>query len=196
MASDRGGAPGHYGALGVHPSASPRQIEQAFLAWRERLAKGLESAAAYRRAESAYHVLAAADSRSRHDRQLGLLPHPAWGEGRDRAARDYVRLGLRELERGSPERARLFLERAASLDPRDPHARSYLAVALARTGGSLHEAARHGCCAVEQRPREAAFHFNLAEVYSLAGLRTRALATRARGWQALAASLLRRRESV
>ena len=192
MNSDKGCAPGYYGALGVQPSASPRQIEQAFLAWGERLAKGKENIAAYRRAESAYHILAAPDSRSRHDRQLGLLEHPAWAAGRDRAARDYVRLALRELERGSPDRARLFLERAVSLDPRDPHARSYLALALARTGGSLHEAARHGRCAIERQPREAAFFFNLAEVYSVAGLRTRALATRVRGWQALAAAMLHR----
>jgi len=196
MNSSKECAPGHYGALGVQPSASPRQIEQAFLAWGDRLAKGKESVAAYRLAESAYHVLAAPDSRSRHDRQLGLLPHPAWAAGRDRAARDYVRLALRELERGSLDRARLFLERAVSLDPWDPQARSYLGLVLARTGGNLHEAARHGRCAIERRPREAAFFFNLAEVYSAAGLRTRALATRVRGWQTLAAAVLHRHRSV
>jgi tetratricopeptide (TPR) repeat protein len=192
MGSEKACAPGHYGALGVQPSASPRQIEMAFHAWGDRLAKGVESVAAYRRAESAYHILATPDSRSRHDRQLGLLSHPAWAAGRDRAARACVRLALRELGRASPDRARLLLDRAVSLDPQEPHARSYLALALARTGGSLHEAVRHGRYAIERRPREAAFFFNLAEVYSAAGLRTRAFATRARGWQALAAAVLRR----
>jgi Flp pilus assembly protein TadD len=196
MSPEKGCSPGHYGVLGVQPSASPRQIEQAFLAWGDRLAKGKESVAAFRRAESAYHILAAPDSRLRHDRQIGLLPHPAWAAGRDRAARDYVRLALRELECGSPDRARLFLERAVSLDPRDARARSYLGLALVRTGGSLHEAARHGRSAIERQPREAAFFFNLAEVYSAAGLRTRALTTRFRGWQALAAGMLHRHRSV
>jgi hypothetical protein len=196
MSSGKGSAPGHYGALGVQPSASPRLIEQAFLAWGDRLARGLESLAAYRRAESAYHVLATPDSRARHDRQLGLLTHPAWAGGRDRAARDCIRQGLRELGRGSAGRARPLLERAVSLDPRDPQARSYLALALARTGGSLHEAARLGRLAIERRPREAAFYFNLAEVYSTAGLRTRAFAIRARGWHALAVAVFRPHRSV
>jgi Flp pilus assembly protein TadD len=196
MNSGKGSDPGHYGALGVRPSASPRQIEQAFLAWGDRLGKGMESLAAYRRAESAYHVLATPGSRARHDRQLGLLSHPAWAEGRDRAARDCIRLGLRELGRGSAGRARPLLERAVSLDPRDPQARSYLALVLARTGGNLHEAARHGRLAIERRPREAAFYFNLAEVYSTAGLKSRAFTTRARGWQALAGAIFRYYRSV
>jgi Flp pilus assembly protein TadD len=184
-------APGHYGALGIQPSASTRQIELAFHAWGCRLARGAESLAAYRRAESAYHVLATPDSRARHDRQLGLVPHPAWAKERDRAAQACLRTALRELGGGSADRARRLLERAVSLAPEDPSARSYLGLALARTGGSLHEAARHGRCAIEQRPREAAYYFNLAEVYTAAGLRSRALATRARGWQVLATTLFR-----
>ena len=43
--------------------------------------------------------------------------------------------------------------------------------------------------ALARRPREAAFLFNLAEVYAAAGLRARACAFRARGWHAVAASL-------
>lgn len=189
-------SPGHYGALGVRPSASPRQIEQAFLAWGDRLARGEESVASYRRAECAYHALASPDSRARHDRQIGLVAHPAWSAGRDRAARDSVRHGLREIGRGEPARALPALRRAVSLDPLDPQARSYLALALARSGGNLHEAAGHGRLAVERRPREAVFHFNLAEVYSVAGLKSRALATRARGWKALAIAMLRAKKWV
>jgi predicted Zn-dependent protease len=196
MDSEPLSAPGHYGALGVEPSATQRQIELAFHAWGGRLACGAVSAAAYQRAESAYHVLATPGSRARHDRQLGLLPHPAWGGGRDRAARARVRLALRELGRGEVDLARRLLDRAVSLSPENPHARSYLGLALARTGGSLHEAARHGRYAIEQRPREAAFYFNLAEVYGTAGLRARALATRARGWQALGGALFRRNHPV
>jgi len=185
-------APGHYGALGVMPAASPREIELAFRAWAERKAAGATSLDAYRRAETAYHILATSASRARHDRQLGLLLHPAWAAGRDSDARGWIRRALRELERGRADRARQLLDRAVSLIPEDPQARSYLALAMARTGGCLHEAVRHGRYAIERRPREAAFLFNLAEVYALAGLRSRALATRARGWHAIAVSLIPR----
>jgi len=181
---------GHYGALGVPPAASQRQIELAFRGWQERRRAGVESVAAYRRAESAYHVLCAPDSRARHDRQLGLVTHPAWTAGRDQAARACVRHALRELGQGRAGQARRLLDRAVALAPENPLARSYLALALARSGGCLHEAARHARYAIERRPREAAFFFNLAEVYAVAGLRARAFAFRARGWHAVAVSTL------
>lgn len=182
--------PGLYGALGVPPTATARQIELAFRGWGERLGRGRESLAAYRRAESAYYVLSAAEARARHDRQLGLVRHPAFGETGASSAGALTRRALRELARGHAGPARVLLDRAVSRSPADPLARSYLAVALARSGGDLHEAARHGRFALEKRPGNAAFLFNLAEVYGVAGFRARALATRARGWQALAASLL------
>lgn len=184
------GAPGHYGALGVAPTATPRQVEQAYRRWGERLASGEEDLDAYRRAESAYHVLAVPDSRVRHDRQLGLLEHPAWRSQQDRLSQAWVRAALQELERGGVARALELLRRATSRVPNDPQARSYLALALVRAGGSLHEAAAHGRYATERQPEEPAFHFNLAEVYAAAGLRSRALGARARGWQAVLAALL------
>jgi Flp pilus assembly protein TadD len=186
---DRG--TGHYAALGVLPGASQRQIEGAFRAWAGRPRSTAEQLAAYRRAEHAYHVLADPEARGRHDRQLGLVAHPAWAAGRGPLVRACVRRGLRDLESGRAGPARRWLERAVALAPQDPHARSYLALALAKTGGCLHEAARHGTCAVERRPRDPALWFNLAEVYATAGLRMRSWGCRARGWRAVAAALVR-----
>ena len=190
MAAERRDAPGHYGALGVSSSATARQVELAFRAWGERLTAGLESAEAYRRAECAYYVLASSAARERHDRQLGLLLHPAWHAGRVRVARALVRRAFVELRHGRPGQAQVLLDQAVRHAPEDPLARSLLALALARSGGSLHDAARHGRYAVELKPREAAFHFNLAEVYASAGLRARAFATRLRGWRVVVAALI------
>jgi Flp pilus assembly protein TadD len=189
-------ASGYYEALGVSPTVSQRQIELAFRGWTERFRSGAASIEAYRRAESAYHILSAPHSRSRHDRQLGLVPHPAWAAGRDLAVRACIGRALHELEQGRIGRARHLLDHAVNLAPDDPHARSYLALVLARTGGCLHDAARHGRYALERRPREAAFFFNLGEVYAAAGLRARAHAIRGRGWLAIASSLLRRYRQV
>jgi len=189
-------ASGHYGALGVATAASQRQIELAFRGWTERCRTGAASTAAYHRAECAYHVLSTPDSRARHDRQLGLVTHPAWAAGRGLAVRACVSRALRELGQGRVVQARQLLDRAVSLAPQDPHARSYLALVLARTGGSLHDAERHGRYALERRPREAAFFFNLAEVYAAAGLRPRANAFRVRGWHAVAISLFWRQRTV
>ena len=190
MGTTRGGEAGHYGALGVSAAASQRQIELSFRAWEDRHRAGVESVDAFRRAESAYHVLCVPASRARHDRQLGLVAHPAWAAGRERAVREYTRRALRELGQGRAGQARRLLDRAVSLAPDDPLVRSYFALALARTGGCLHEAARHARYALSRRPREAAFCFNLAEVYAAAGLRARACAFRARGWHAIVISLL------
>lgn len=192
MESTRSRASGHYGTLGVPPDASQRQIERAFRGWEDRRRQGAVSVDDYRRAESAYQILSVPDSRMRHDRQLGLVDHPAWATGRAVVARKCLRHALRELDQGRPGRAVPLLERAVSLCPEDPQARSYLALAIARTGGCLHDADRHGRFAVERRPREAAFLFNLAEVYGAAGLRARAWVLRARAWRAVAASLMGR----
>jgi Flp pilus assembly protein TadD len=189
-------APGHYGALGVSPAASQRQIEQAFRGWTDRRRAGSESADSYLRAERAYHLLCVPEARLRHDRQLGLVTHPAWSAGRDRVARSCTRRALHELGQGRAGQARQLLDRAVALAPEDPHARSYLALALARTGGSLHEADRHARYALARRPREAAFLFNLAAVYAAAGLRARAWSTRARGWQTVLVSLFWRQRQV
>ena len=190
------GAAGHYGALGVSPAASQRQIEQAFRGWTDRRRAGAESNDSYLRAERAYHILSTPPARLRHDRQLGLVTHPAWAAGRDLAVRACIRRALLELAQGRAGRARQFLDRAVSIAPENPHARSYLALALARTGGSLHDADLHGRYALSRQPQEAAFFFNLAEVYAAAGLRARSCASRARGWHALAVSLFWRRPRV
>lgn len=196
MKSIKESAVGHYGALGVSPTVSQRQIELAFRGWTERRRMGATSTAAFHRAETAYHILSTPDSRARHDRQLGLVTHPAWMAGRGLAVRACVNRALRELGQGRVMQARQLLDRAVSIAPQDPRARSYLALVLARTGGSLHDAERHGRYAIERRPREAAFFFNLAEVYAAAGLRARAAAFRVRGWQAIAISLFLRQRTV
>lgn len=196
MSQTTGAAPGHYGALGVSPGATQRQIELAFRNWTDRRRAGEAGADVYRCAESAYHVLSVPGTRARHDRQLGLVAHPAWATGREPEVRACIRRALRELGEGRAPCARRLLERAVALAPDDPLARSYLALALARTGARLHDADRHGRYAVERRPREAAFLFNLAEVYAAAGLRARAVALRLRGWHALARSLLGRQRRV
>lgn len=192
MIATRRSAAGHYGALGVRQAASQRQIELAFHRWADLRRAGTVSADAYRRAESAYHVLSVPGLRAGHDRQLGLVPHPAWASERDRAVRACIGRALWQLGQGRALAARRLLGRAASLDPENPLARSYLALALARTGGCLHDAARHGRYALARRPCEAAFFFNLAEVYAAAGLRAMACALRARGWCAIVAAMVRR----
>jgi tetratricopeptide (TPR) repeat protein len=183
---------GHYRALGVPPDATTRAIERAFAAWKERLRSGQADAESYRRAESAYHVLSAPAARARHDRQLGLSPHPAWAGSAERSARVLCRYALAYLSGGRPDAARSLLQRATHLAPGDPLARSYLALAMARTRVSLHEAARHGEYAVERRPAEPAYLFNLAEVYAAAGLTARSVRARALAWRATAASLVRK----
>ena len=195
MAPMNQSSPGHYGALGVPPMSSQRQIEVAFRGWTERRRAGVQGDDAYRRAEIAYHVLSDPDARARHDRQVGLVQHPAWAAGRAPVVQACIRGALRDLGRGRADRARRLLDRAVALAPEDPHARSYLALAITRTGGCLHDAQRHGSYALERRPREAAFFFNIAEVYAAAGLSAKACAARVRGWHALAASMFRRPRS-
>jgi len=193
MQARRSTPPGHYGSLGIRTTAGPREIEQAFLAWGARLRSGDTDLESYRRAECAYHLLRDAQARARHDRQLGLCPHPAWSAAGERDASAGVRRAVRELARGRSDRARLLLLRAARAAPGDPAVRSYLALALARAGGELHEAARHARFAVERQPAEPAFLFNLAEVYAAAGLRGRSLGALVRAWRAVLASFLRGR---
>ena len=184
-------AVGHYAALGVTPEATQRAIELAFAEWRERLNAGHVAPESFRRAENAYQVLAAPASRAHHDRQLGLCPHPAWAATEKQSARSLCSRGVWHLSQGRPTAARPLLERAAALSPCDPLIRSYLGLALARTRTSLHEAARHGEYAVGRRPGVAAFLFNLAEVYAAAGLRGRAVRTRALAWRSAAVQLVR-----
>lgn len=186
---------GHYGALGVRVGASPREIEVAFLGWAERRDSGEVDLEAYRRAESAYHLLADPGVRARHDRQLGLCPHPAWSAGVERAVRADLLRAVRLLARGRNVEARVILERAVSLRAGSAAARSYLAQALVRTGASVHDALRHARFAVERRPADPAFLFNLAEVYAAAGLRTRSLGALVRAWRAVVFALLCGRSS-
>lgn len=192
MKARAGRAGGHYAALGVPAQATQRVIELAFAGWRERLSAGRVAQESFCRAESAYQILAAPAARARHDQQLGLCPHPAWSAAGKRSARSLCRRGVWHLSHGRPAAARPLLQRAAALAPGDPLARSYLGVALVRTRANLHEAARHGEYAVERRPREAAFLFNLAEVYAAAGLRGRAVRTRALAWRAAVVQFVRR----
>jgi predicted Zn-dependent protease len=183
---------GLYGTLGVRIAASPREIEVAFREWGSRRVSGAADLEGYRRAEAAYHLLADPGARARHDRQLGLSQHPAWSAGKERAIATGLLRAAHLLARGRNVQARQALERIVPLAPGDPAARSYLALALARTGGDLHEAVRLARFAVERQPREPAFLFNLADVYAAAGLKARSLGARVRGWRAVCAAVLSR----
>ena len=147
----------------------------------------------YLLAEKAYHVLADQGQRAAHDRRIGRSVHPAWAAERLASARRCRRDGMRHLARGRPEASLAQFRRATVLSPEDPASRSYLALLLARTGASLHEAARHGEYAVGRNPHEPVFLFNLAAVYALAGLRTRAFRIRLRAWRHLLRRIICRR---
>lgn len=187
-------AGGCYRDLGVGAEAGPREIEAAFVAWRAARDAGACAADAYQRAERAYHLLLSPPARARHDRQLGLVPHPAWAGGRAGAVRVALRRALHELARGRAAGARRLLEAASRSAPDDPDALSYLAVACARSGGDLYACLRRAERAAALRPGDPALLFNLAAVCASAGLRRRSLAAAAAGWRRLAASLLRRPE--
>lgn len=185
MQEQRGRTPNHYETLGIPPEAPGRAIEEAFWRWREEFRRAAVGEAAFRGAESAYRALSDPGQRARHDRRIGLVPHPAWSEPAAASARGRQEAALRALARGRLPTARRLLAEAARSRPGDPAARSYLALALARSRTSLHEAARHGEYAVRGCPGEPAFRFNLAAVYAEAGLSSRAAGLRAIAWALL-----------
>jgi Flp pilus assembly protein TadD len=182
-----------YAALGVCASAPQKEVETAFHRWGERRRAGEVCEEAFLRAESAYQVLADRGRRARYDRQSGRVPHPAWRRAERATARSLLRDGVRHLGAGRGAAALRLLERAAALAPEDPGCRSYLGLALSRSGGSLHEAARHAAYAVSACPREPAYLANLAAVYGAAGLRGRALRLRLRSWALLLSCAIRPR---
>jgi curved DNA-binding protein CbpA len=182
--------PSHYETLGVPPEAGARAIEEAFLRWGEQFRQSVVGEGAFRAAETAYRTLADPGQRALHDRRLGRVLHPAWGEPAAGPARRWHEAALRALARGRLPAARRLLAQAVRARPHDPAPRSYLALALARSGAALHEAARHGEYAVRQCPGEPAFRFNLAAVYDAADLRTRAAGVRAAGWALMLAQAI------
>ena len=180
---------GCYRDLGVRPDAGPREIETSFLAWRDARAAGACAADDYLRAEHAYHLLSEPRARARHDRQLGLIRHPAWAAETAADVHETLRRALHDLARGRATRARRRLESAVRLAPDDPDALSYLALAAARTGGELHAGLRGAQRAAALRPGDPGLLFNLATVCDAAGLQRRSLEARARGWMAVVAAL-------
>ena len=180
-----------YASLGVAVDARQRDVERAFARWRERFRQGTAGADAYARAELAYHLLADPAARARHDRRIGVAPHPAWRGGDAERAAALWRRGMRCRARGRPERACALLREAVRLDPGEPRYRSWLGLELARTAAGLAEGLRHAGLALERRPGDPALLFNLAAVCAAAGLGLRAGRLRARGWRAIVGEVLR-----
>jgi tetratricopeptide (TPR) repeat protein len=83
-------------------------------------------------------------------------------------AREHVKRGLKELERGRPAAAQPLLRQAVELDPGDPRARAYLGTALLQLGDTAAAIQQ-----LEHARREAAAEAwmigNLAEAYFRAG---------------------------
>ena len=170
----------YYDDLGIPSSASRKAIEMAFWRWQERSSAGGRSVEARRRAEEAYLTLAEPARRRNYDRLLGLESHPAWTPVSSRRAGALLRRAMAMAKRGRNRRAVALLRRAVSLDPGSAACRSLLGLLVARTGGSLCEAAGHCRGAYEKAPHEKAVVVNYAAICEMTGLRKRAAGLRRR----------------
>jgi len=83
-------------------------------------------------------------------------------------------------KRGRNRRAVAFLRRAVALDPGSAACRSLLGLLVARTGGSLREAAGHCRGAYERSPHQKEVVINYAAICEMTGLRKRAAGLRER----------------
>lgn len=170
-----------YADLGVPRSASQKEIETALWLWRERWRRGDALEERLRKAEQAYLTLSDPCRRRAYDRLLGVSRHPAWKEERPRrtvAARKVFRRCQALMRRGDDEGALRMARRAAALDPGCALYWSALGLLVARSGGCLREAVRHGQRGYELEPAERRIALNLAAIYEKAGLRKRALRLR------------------
>jgi hypothetical protein len=170
----------YYEDLGVPSGASRKAIEMAFWRWQGRGPAGGLSAGARRRAEEAYMTLADPGKRRDYDRLLGLGSHPAWTPSSSHRAGALLQRATAMAKRGRNRRAVFLLRRAVALDPGNAACRSLLGLLVARTGGSLCEAAGHCRGAYERSPREKAVVVNYAVVCEMTGLPRRAAGLRRR----------------
>ena len=170
----------YYEDLGIPANASRKAIEMAFWRWQGRSPAGGWSAEERRRAEEAYLTLTDPGRRRDYDRLLGLGSHPAWTPAYSRRARAFFQRAVAMAKRGRNRRAVALLRRAVVLDPGSAACRSLLGLLVARTGGSLREAAGHCRGAYEESPCEKAVVINYAVICEMTGLHTRAAGLRRR----------------
>jgi len=83
--------------------------------------------------------------------------------------------GVELLKNDYPKKALVKLQSAFESDQHNPYYISFLGVAIARAQRNWTKASELCDMAVKQNPKEIQFHLNLAEVYSLAGLREMSL---------------------
>jgi tetratricopeptide (TPR) repeat protein len=170
-----------YADLGVSRSASQKEIETALWRWREKWRRGEALEENLRKAEQAYLTLSDSHRRRAYDRLLGINRHPAWVEERPRrsvTARKVFRRCRALMKRGDDQGALTLARRAAALDPGCALYWSALGLLVARSGGCLREAVRHGQRGYELEPAERRVALSLAAIYEKAGLRKRALRLR------------------
>jgi Flp pilus assembly protein TadD len=170
----------YYEDLGIPSRASRKAIEMAFWRWQGRRLAGQPEADARRRAEEAYMTLADPEKRRDYDRLLGLESHPAWTPSSPHRARASFERAEEMIKRGRNRRAVALLRRAVALDPGSATYRSHLGLLVARTGGSLREAAAHCRRAYEESPHERAIALNFAMICEMNGLHRRASGLRRR----------------
>lgn len=85
--------------------------------------------------------------------------------------------GLRLLRDGHPGEAFASLSRAADMEKQNPFYQSFLGVSLARSQGKWEVATELCEAALKMKRDEAQLYLNLAEVYSCAGRRDKAIKT-------------------
>ena len=170
----------YYDDLGIPSSASRKAIEMAYWRRQGRSPAVGWSAEARRRAEEAYLTLADPEKRRGYDRLLGLGSHPAWTPASSRRAGSFLQRAEAMAKRGRNRRALSLLRRAVALDPGNTACRSLLGLLVARTGGSLREAAVHCRGAYERAPHEKEVVVNYAAICEMTGLHKRAAGLRQR----------------
>ena len=83
--------------------------------------------------------------------------------------------GVKLLKNDYPQKALVKLQSAFESDKHNPYYISFLGVSIARAQQNWAQATELCDMAVQLNPKEIQFHLNLAEVYSLAGLRQMSL---------------------
>jgi len=83
--------------------------------------------------------------------------------------------GVKLLKNDYPQKALVKLQSAFESDKHNPYYISFLGVSIARAQRNWAKASELCDMAVQLNPKEIQFHLNLAEVYSLAGLREMSL---------------------
>ncbi len=85
--------------------------------------------------------------------------------------------GVALLKNGYPQRALLRLRTAFECEQRNPYYLSFLGLSIARAERKWDQACELCEIAVQVKRQESQFHLNLAEVYQLAGRRSKAIDT-------------------